>query len=39
MGWLLGVLWWIQAKVAVILSLPAALGVWLYSRWWEDRPK
>jgi len=37
MGWLLGVFWWSQAKVATVLSLPAALAVWLYSLWWKDR--
>ncbi len=37
MGWLLGVFWWCQAQVGAALGLPAALGVWLYSRWWKDR--
>jgi hypothetical protein len=39
MGWLLSALWWFQAKVAAVLSLPAALGVRLCSLWWAGRPK
>ncbi len=39
MGRLLDVLWWLQAKAAVVLGLPAALGGRLYSLWWSGRPK